>query len=90
MGAERWGYEDVLPLLQEHERYQRGATEYHGADGLLGIAPARWKNPFADAFIDAAVEILGLTRNDDSSGADAAGVGYWSLATWNGRRSAMP
>ena len=34
-----------------------------------------------------AARTLGLPRTDDFSGADAAGVGYWDLSTWNGRRS---
>jgi choline dehydrogenase len=86
-GAEGWGYDDVLPYFKKHERHHRGATEYHGADGPLGIEPARWKNPLADTFLDTAARTLGLARNDDFSGADAAGAGYWDLATWNGRRS---
>jgi len=86
-GAEGWGYEDVLPYFKKHERHHLGPNEYHGGDGPVGIEPARWKNPLADAFLDTAARTLDLPRNDDFSGADAAGVGYWDLATWNGRRS---
>jgi choline dehydrogenase len=86
-GAEGWGYEQVLPYFKKYERHRLGPTEYHGADGPLGIESARWKNPLADAFLDTAAKTLGLPRNDDFSGADAAGVGYWDMATWNGRRS---
>jgi choline dehydrogenase-like flavoprotein len=86
-GAEGWGYEDVLPYFKKHEHHHLGETKYHGADGPLGIETARWKNPLADAFLATAARTLGLPRNDDFSGADAAGVGYWDLATWNGRRS---
>jgi choline dehydrogenase-like flavoprotein len=64
-GADGWGYEDVLPYFKKHEHHHLGETEYHGADGPLGIEPARWKNPLADAFIDAAAETLGLRRNTD-------------------------
>jgi len=36
--------------------------------------------------------VVAVTRkswelDDDFSGADAAGAGYWDMATWNGRRS---
>jgi choline dehydrogenase len=85
-GAEGWGYEDVLPYFKKHERHHLGPTEYHGGDGPLGIEPARWTNPLADAFLHTAARTLDLPRNDDFSGADAAGVGYWDMATWNGRR----
>jgi choline dehydrogenase len=86
-GAEGWGHADVLPYFKKLERHHLGANEYHGANGPIGIEIARWKNPLADAFLDTAVSTLGLPRNDDFSGADAAGAGYWDMATWNGRRS---
>ena len=86
-GAEGWGYEDVLPYFKKYERHRLGPTEYHGADGPLGVERARWDNPLANAFIETAARTLDLPENDDFSGADAAGVGYWDLASWNGRRS---
>lgn len=86
-GAEGWGYEDVLPYFKKHEHHHLGETAYHGAEGPLGIESARWKNPLADAFLDTASATLDLPRNEDFSGADAAGAGYWDLATWKGRRS---
>ena len=51
------------------------------------MEPARWKNPLADAFIDTAVRVLGVPRNDDFNRNRIEGVGYWDLATWNGRRT---
>lgn len=86
MGAEGWGYEDVLPYFKKYERDSRGAGPYHGGDGPLGIEPARWQNPLADAFIDA-TESLGVPRNTDFNGARQEGTGYWDLAAWKGRRS---
>lgn len=86
-GAEGWGHADVIPYFKKLETHHLGETEYHGGDGPIGIEVARWKNPLADAFLDTAARTLGLPRNDDFSGADAAGVGYWDLATWDGRRS---
>src|SRR4051794_15781356 len=86
-GAEGGGFEGGLPYFKKDERHRLGATEYHGADGPLGIEPGRWRNPLADAFLDTAARTLELPRIVDFSSADAAGVGYWDLATWNGRRS---
>ena len=34
MGAEGWGYEDVLPYFKKYERDSRGAGPYHGGDGF--------------------------------------------------------
>lgn len=86
-GATGWGFQDVLPYFKKYEHDHRGAGPWHGDSGPLGIERARWKNPLADAFIEAAKQALGLPYNDDFSGAAAEGVGYWDLATWKGRRS---
>ena len=86
LGAEGWGYRDVLPYFIKYERDSRGAGPYHGGDGPLGIELARWQNPLADAFI-AAAEAGGIPRNTDFNGAQQHGTGYWDLATWKGRRS---
>ncbi|MFH5824549.1 GMC family oxidoreductase [Georgenia sp. AZ-5] len=86
-GAEGWGYKDVLPYFKRSERDHRGAGEYHGGDGPLGIELARWQNPLAESFIDAATSSLGIPRNSDFNRPDIEGAGYWDLATWNGRRS---
>ena len=86
MGAEGWGYDDVLPYLKKYERDHRGAGPYHGGDGPLGIELARWRNPLADAFI-ASTASLGIPRNTDFNGETLEGTGYWDLATWDGRRS---
>jgi choline dehydrogenase len=85
-GAEGWGYQDVLPYFKKLERDHRGASEYHGGDGPIGVELARWKNPLADAFI-AAAEAVGIPRNTDFNGAEMHGTGYWDLMTWKGRRS---
>lgn len=86
-GAVGWGYRDVLAYFKKSERDHRGAGEYHGGDGPIGVELARWRNPLADAFLDAAVAALGIARNDDFNRPDIDGAGYWDLATWNGRRS---
>jgi len=86
MGAAGWGYDDVLPYFKKYERDRRGPGMYHGRDGPIGVEPAAWKNPLADAFIDAA-ESLGIPRNLDFNGARMEGTGYWDLCTWKGWRS---
>lgn len=86
MGAVGWGFDDVMPYLKKYERYSRGANTYRNDDGPIGIEPARWKNPLADAFI-ASAEAVGIPRNYDFNGAKQEGTGYWDLTTWHGRRS---
>lgn len=85
LGGQGWSYRDVLPYFRKLERSEIGATEYHGADGPIGVEKACWKNPLAEAFI-AAAERTGIPRNDDFAGEKADGVGYADLTTWRGRR----
>jgi choline dehydrogenase len=85
MGAEGWSYEDVLPFFRKAERQERGADEFHGDSGGLGVEDARWPNALADAFLDSA-ESIGLRRNPDFCRRDIAGVGYYQMTTWGGRR----
>jgi choline dehydrogenase len=86
-GADGWSYEDVLPYFKKLEKDHRGADEYHGGDGPIGVELARWENPLADAFIDTAVQTLSIPRNNDFNRPNIEGAGYWDLATWKGRRS---
>ncbi len=86
MGAEGWSYDDVLPYYRKAQRQERGADEYHGDEGSLGVSDCRWPNPLADAFLDAA-EAIGLPRTDDFCRRDIEGVGYHQTTTLKGRRS---
>ncbi len=86
MGAAGWSYEDVLPYFRKAQRQQRGGDEFHGDQGLLGVEDARWTNPLADAFLDAAAEV-GIPRTPDFCRRDIAGAGYYQMTTWKGRRS---
>ena len=86
MGAEGWSFDEVLPFFRKSQRQQRGADEFHGDQGTLGVEDARWVNPLADAFLDAAVEV-GIPRTPDFCRRDVAGAGYYQMTTWKGRRS---
>jgi choline dehydrogenase len=86
LGADGWGYDDVLPFFRRGERNARGADEYHGDKGGVGVEDARWRNPLTDAFLEAAVSI-GMDRSDDFCKRDITGVGYYQMTTWKGRRS---
>ena len=86
MGARGWSYDDVLPVFRRSERYSGGADEFHGGDGPLGVEPARWPNPLAEAFLEAA-GTLGIPRRDDFCRRELDGVGYYQMTTAGGRRS---
>lgn len=84
-GAAGWTYDDVLPYFKKAEAQQRGADEFHGADGPLFVEEVRDKRAAHDAFIDGMVEV-GIPRNDDFNGAEQAGCGYYQFNQHAGRR----
>ena len=86
MGAEGWSYDDLLPFFRKSQRQQRGADEFHGDQGGLGVEDARWVNPLAEAFLDSAADV-GIPRVSDFCRRDISGAGYYQMTTWKGRRS---
>ncbi|NQU60630.1 MAG: choline dehydrogenase [Rhodospirillales bacterium] len=85
LGNAGWSYEDVLPYFKRSERQERGADEYHGADGPLSVSNMRAHGKLGEALISAAEE-TGILRTDDFNGANQEGAGYFQLTARNGRR----
>ncbi len=85
LGNTGWSYEDVLPYFRRSENQERGADEFHGADGPLSVTNMRVHRNVCHALINAAEE-LGIPRNDDFNGASQEGAGYFQLTAKNGRR----
>lgn len=85
LGNEGWGYDDVLPYFRRSERNDRGASEFHGGDGPVGVSSIKGRHELVEAFIRAANGI-GVPRNDDFNGTRQCGVGYFQLTTRGGLR----
>jgi choline dehydrogenase len=86
LGNVGWSYEDVLPYFKRSEDQERGADDYHGAGGPLGVADVRLRqNALCEAFIEACAA-AGIPRNNDFNGASQEGAGYFQLTNRNGRR----
>ena len=85
LGNAGWSYDDVLPYFKRAEDQARGANDFHGAGGPLGVSDV-FADELCDAYIDAAVQ-AGIARNDDFNGATQEGAGYFQLTTRNGLRS---
>jgi choline dehydrogenase len=86
LGNPGWSYRDVLPYFKRAEDQERGADDYHGTGGPLGVSDVRLRqNQMCEAFI-AACEAAGIPRNRDFNGADQEGAGYFQLTNRNGRR----
>lgn len=88
LGCTGWSYRDVLPYFRRAEGNQRGANEWHGADGPLTVSDLRFNNPLSDTFLAAAVA-AGFKRNDDFNGADQEGVGYYQVTHRDGARCSV-
>ncbi|WP_186116059.1 GMC family oxidoreductase [Burkholderia gladioli] len=88
LGCHGWGWHDVLPYFRRAEGNQRGANEWHGADGPLTVSDLRFRNPFAQRFIDAA-HAAGYPLNDDFNGAEQEGVGFYQVTHRDGARCSV-
>jgi choline dehydrogenase len=80
-----WSYQELLPYFKRSEDNERGASEYHGVGGPLGVCDGRSRNPSALAFVDSALD-AGFTCNDDFNGASQEGFGHFQVTQRAGRR----
>jgi len=85
LGNDGWGYDDVLPWFIRSESNSRGAGDFHGAQGPLGVSDAADRHALTDAFVSAGIE-AGFGANADFNGRDQAGVGYYQLNIRRGLR----
>jgi len=85
-GNAGWSYDDVLPYFRKAEDQERGADDYHGAGGPLGVSDLKTDHPLHDAFIAGAQE-AGYKYNPDFNGAEQEGVGPLQLTVKGRRRS---
>ena len=85
-GATGWSYREVLPHFKAYERFEGGASEWHGASGEFGVSRLRNEHPYCEAWIAAGQE-LGLPFNDDFNAATTYGVGRYQLGISGGWRT---
>ena len=86
LGNAGWSYDDVLPYFRKAEHQERGADEYHGEGGPLGVSNLKTDHPLHDAFVAGARE-AGYPYNPDFNGAVQEGVGPLQLTVKGRRRS---
>lgn len=85
VGCTGWGWADVLPWFRHAEDSDRGASEWHGVGGPLGVTRRMLPHVLNHAFIDAAVE-AGVPPTDDFNGAQFEGAGSYDSTIRGGRR----
>lgn len=84
-GLPDWSYAHCLPYFKASEDSDRGASDYRGENGPLGVTQGRYDNPLYDAFIEAGAQ-SGQGRTDDPNGPNPEGVARLDATRKNGRR----
>ena len=85
LGNAGWTFDEVLPYFKRAEDQERGADEYHGIGGPLGVSNMRVRRDVCDAFIKGAGE-CGIPARDDFNRDDQEGAGYFQLTARKGFR----
>ncbi len=99
MGAQGWGFADVLPYFKRMEHWHGGDdggaadipandhpdAAWRGQDGPLHITRGPRKNPLYRAFVEAGVQ-AGFERTADYNGEKQEGFGPMEATIWKGRR----
>jgi choline dehydrogenase len=85
LGNKGWGYDKVLGYFKRSERFEDGASLWHGNAGELHVSRQRSPNPISHAFVEAGVE-LGWSHNPDCNTDTLDGVGLAWVTQKNGQR----
>jgi choline dehydrogenase-like flavoprotein len=83
-----WGFADLLPYFRRVETFSGGSDAWHGGEGpqhVLTLQGALDRNPVAEAFVAAAVN-LGFPFTPDIGGESSVGVAWNQLSISGGRR----
>ncbi|EYR83895.1 GMC family oxidoreductase N-terminal domain-containing protein [Shinella sp. 838] len=86
LGAEGWGYADVLPFFRRAEDNNRFCNEAHGVGGPLGVSDIDYIHPLTRAWLQACQQ-AGLPYNPDFNSGDPTGCGLYQITARDGRRS---
>ena len=86
LGAEGWGYADVLPFFKRAEDNNRFCNEAHGVGGPLGVSDIDYIHPLTRAWLQACQQ-AGLPYNPDFNSGDPTGCGLYQITARDGRRS---
>jgi choline dehydrogenase len=86
LGADGWGYADVLPYFKKAEDNNRFANDVHAVGGPLGVSDIDYIHPLTRAWLQACQQ-AGLPYNYDFNSGNQRGCGLYQITARNGRRS---
>jgi choline dehydrogenase len=84
-GLEEWGSERCLPYFKAGETSDRGASDWRGGSGPLGVTKGSFEDPLFDAFLEAGRQ-AGQGYSDDLNGFNPEGVARFDATKRDGRR----
>ncbi|GAA0278382.1 choline dehydrogenase [Alteraurantiacibacter aestuarii] len=85
-GLEGWSFDEVLPYFRKLESHWRGASEWHGGSGPVGISRMEGPDLLWDAHL-AAAQAAGIAYCDDPNSAEQDGISRMESTVAGGRRS---
>jgi len=85
LGNRGWSWDDVLPIFQSLEDYERGATDGYGAGGEVRVENPRVRWDIIDAWREAAAE-CGIPPVKVFNRGDNFGCAYFQMNQKRGRR----
>jgi choline dehydrogenase len=85
MGAQGWGFADVLPYFKRMENVEGGEPHWRGHDGPMFVKKGLRKNPLYQAFIDAGHQ-AGYPVSKDYNGSQQEGFAAFEMTVHNGLR----
>ncbi|MEM7195651.1 MAG: choline dehydrogenase [Pseudomonadota bacterium] len=84
-GLDQWRFDHCLPYFKQCENSDRGANEWRGDKGRLGVTRGIIENPLFDALWEAGSQ-SGQGQSEDLNGYQPEGVARLDRTTKNGRR----
>jgi choline dehydrogenase len=85
LGLTEWRFANCLPYFKAGESSDRGADDWRGVDGPLGVTKGSFESPLFDAFLKAG-EQAGQGYSEDLNGFRPEGVARLDATKRHGRR----
>ena len=85
MGARGWSWDECLPYFKKSENQQRGADDFHGADGPLHVSDFPEEHIVSKALVAACAE-AGIRAKEDLNDGDQEGASFFQMTARNGLR----